>query len=115
MEKATSRTIKLLDVDNETFYAYLYWTHKEKIPFETDCDSQGCPILWHDEAQPTLDEIIKLWLLADRLMTAKLRNNAADAILRIPEILHEESDMEEVFSPSTIALIWPATTKDRAI
>ena len=89
--------------------------HKEKIPYETESDDEGCSELWHDEARPVLDEIIKLWLLADRLMTAKLRNDAADAILRVLDILHEESDMEEVFSASTIALIWPATTKGRAI
>lgn len=114
-EEASTRTIRLPDVNNDTFHAYLYWVHKEKIPYETDCDDEGCPVLWHDEARRVLDEIIKLWLLADRLMTAKLRNDAADAILRVLDILHQESDMEEVFPASTIALIWPSTTEGRAI
>lgn len=102
-------------MNNDTFHAYVYWIHKEKVPFDIDCDRGACPAIYDDEARPTLDEIIKLWLLADRLMTAKLRNAAADAIDSILDIIDPESDMQDVFPASTIALIWPATTKDRAI
>lgn len=116
-EEATTRTIKLPDVDNGTFHAYLYWIHGEKIPFETDCDPNGnhCSFLYDHEANDTLIELIDLWLLADRLMTAKLRNAAADAILRVLTIIHPESDMEDVFRASMIHQIWFATTQDRAI
>lgn len=113
--ESTTRTIKLRDVNENTFLAYLYWMHKEKIPFETACDHHGFPMLYHYEAIPVLDEIIKLWLLADRLMTAKLRNAAADAILRVLKILSEDSDMEDIFSATIIDLIWSSMTKDRAI
>lgn len=117
-KESTTRTIKLPDVNNETFYAYLYWIYKEKIPFGPDCDLCESPSVHDDETVPTLNEIIKLWLLADRLLTAKLCNAAADAILDILKILSEESDqggMEDVFSASAIDLIWSATTQDRAI
>jgi hypothetical protein len=93
----------------------LYWIYKEKIPVDTDCDRRDCPNLYDQDAVHTLDEIIKLWLFADRLMTAKLRNAAADAILRILELLSEDSDMEQVFPASTINLIWFCTTKNRAV
>jgi hypothetical protein len=116
-EEATTRTIKLPDVDNGTFHAYMYWIHKEKIPFETDCDLDGdyCSALYDHEASPILDELIKLWLLADRLMTAKLRNASADAILRVLKIIDPRSDMQDVFDPCMIDRVWSATTKDRAL
>lgn len=116
-KEATAGTIEIPDVDNQTFYAYLYWIHKEKIPFETDYDLDECPSssLYDHEASATLDEIIKLWLLADRLVTAKLRNAAADAILSILKIINPGSDMEDVFPAYMINMIWSATTKDRAI
>jgi len=116
-KEATTRTIKLPDVNNDTFCAYLYWIHKEKIPFETDCDEEGYPssTLYDHEASPTLGKLVKLWLLADRLMTAKLRNAAADTILQVLKIIDPYSDMEDVFPSYVIDLIWSTTTKDRAI
>lgn len=113
--ESTTRTIRLPDVNENTFFAYLYWMHKEKIPFDDGCERGACPTIYDNEARPTLDEINKLWLLADRLMTAKLRNAAADAIVSILDIIDPESEMENVFPADTIALIWPTTTKDRAI
>lgn len=114
-KEATTRTIKLPDVNNETFYAYLYWTYKEKIPLDTDWNRGDGPDVYACDAMPTLEEIIKLWLLADRLITAKLRNAAADTILRILKHIPDVGDMDEAFPASTIALIWSATTKDRAL
>lgn len=77
---------------------------KKKIPFETDCDPDGhhCSALYDHEANETLIEPVELWLLADRLMTAKLRNAAADAILRVLKLIHPKSDMEDVFHASMI-------------
>lgn len=62
------------------------------------------------ETTATPNEVIKLCVLADRLVTAELRNAAADAILRILELLSDDSHMKEVFPASMVALIWPATT-----
>jgi hypothetical protein len=114
-KEATTRTIELPDVNIDAFNAYLYRVHKEKIPYDTDCDKGASTSIYDDEAHPTLDALVKLWLLADRLMTAELRNAAADAIICVLKILEPNSDMMDAFPASTIAEIWCATTKDRAL
>lgn len=68
-----------------------------------------------DEYHPDSMKGLLLGLLADRLMAARLRNAAADAVLRVLKIIHGKSDMEDVYQTSTINHIWSTKPKDRAI
>lgn len=55
--EATSRVIKLPQVDGESFRAYLYWVYKGEIAFDTSFGSQdqyrAQPLVSASEALPT--------------------------------------------------------------
>jgi hypothetical protein len=59
---------------------------------------------------------VKLWLLADRLTTTKLRNDTTQALSRVlPAVDHTQGSSIEGFPPSITVLIWSATTEDHSL
>jgi hypothetical protein len=97
------RTIKLLEVEPDTFNAYLLWVHRQEIPTAHP-----------EEALELLDDLARLWLLGDRLADVRLRNAAMDGI--VAEInLYTTATMLNAFPPKLIEQIWSSTTSGRPI
>lgn len=119
-KEAISRVVKLPQVDADTFRAYLCWVYESGIAIDTSFGSQdqsgGGPLVSAAEAQPTSLELAKLWLLADRLTTTKLRNDVIDTLLSVLTRLYTaQSDLTDMFPASMTVLIWSATTESRAL
>ena len=119
-KEATSRVIKLPQIDADDFRAYLFWVHRREIAFDISLalpdQSEGSPRVSASEVYPTSLALAKLWLLADRLKTNKLGNDAIDSLLHVLEGAREmESDPMNIFPASTTVLIWSATTKGRSL
>lgn len=105
--------IKLPQVDPDAFRAYLSWVHGGTLTFTINSDSQGASA---SDLYPISLALVKLWLLADRLTTTKLRNDTRQALHRVFASLdHTQGSPIEIFPPSITVLIWPATTKDRSL
>ena len=110
--KATT-AIKLTQVDPETFRAYLFWIHGRKIAFDVNFARQGVSA---SALYPTSLALAKLWLLADRLTTTKLRNDVMEALSRLLVSLDpKQGNLTDIFPPSMTVLIWPATTPGRSL
>jgi hypothetical protein len=95
------RTIKLQDVEPDTFNACLLWVHRQEIPTAHP-----------DETLELIDDLARLWLLGDRLADVRLCNAAMNGI--IAEI-KDFANCMNAFSLGLIAQIWSATTPSRPI
>jgi len=108
---ATARVVKLPQVDHETFGAYLFWIQGGTIAFNITSQSVSASDLY-----PVSLELAKLWLLADRLTTRKLRHDVMVALHRTLLALdHTQGNPAAVFPPSLIMLIWPVTAPGRSL
>lgn len=99
--ESTSRTINLPDVDPDVFNAYLLWVHRKALPTAPS-----------DDAFELVEDLVRLWLLADRLADFRLRNAVIDAIL---VELNDFTTSLNVFPPELAARVWSATTPGRSI
>jgi hypothetical protein len=97
------RTIKLPDVEPDTFNAYLLWVYRQEIPTAHP-----------KEALELIDGLARLWLLGDRLADFRLCNAAMDGMIAemIPYTLVTASN---AIPPKLIEQIWSATTSGRSI
>jgi hypothetical protein len=108
---ATARVIKLPQVDPDTFGAYLFWIQGGMIAFNITSQSVSASDLY-----PVSLELAKLWLLADRLTTRKLRQDVMVALHRALLALdHTQGNPAAIFPPSMIMLIWSATAPGRSL
>jgi hypothetical protein len=99
--ESTSRTIKLPEVDADVFNAYLLWAHRKELPTAPS-----------DDAFELVEDLVRLWLLADHLADFRLRNAVIDAIL---VELNSFTTSLNVFPPELAAQVWSATTPGRSI
>jgi hypothetical protein len=99
--ESTSRTIKLPEVEPDVFNAYLLWVHRKEHPTAPS-----------DDAFELVEDLVRLWLLADRLADFRLRNAVIDAIL---VELNDFTTSLNVFPPELAAQVWTATTQGRSI
>lgn len=112
-KEATTRVIRIPDVDNSAFHAYLYWVYRARVAVSPDpyIAPQSSAM-----ATPTLDRLTELWLLADRFADTQLRNATMDALRGVTHSFHVVGDdWAAAFTPPTIARIWSATTRGRAL
>jgi hypothetical protein len=99
--ESTSRTIKLPEVEADVFNAYLLWVHRKELPTALS-----------DDAFELVEDLVRLWLLADRLADFRLRNAVIDAI--IVELYNFTTSLN-VFPPELATQVWSATTPGRSI
>jgi hypothetical protein len=113
-KEASSRVIKLQEIDTEAFNSYVFWIHKDKVATNTDIGMEGVP---HEKAAyPLMEKLVNLWLLGDRLADTKFRNEIMDATIGVIHGLEVVSDEQDpVFSAATTVLIWSNTTDGRAL
>lgn len=112
-KEAGSRIIVLPEVDVDAFYAYVHWIYYGAVAV-----SSGCRISLSSaaETEPTLNELVELWLLGDRLADTALRNRTMNVLRNIVySIRSTEKDWAAAFTPDMIARIWSSTTKGRAL
>jgi len=81
-QEASTRIIKIPEVDTSAFKAYIHWIYKEKVAVSSQLTFDG-KYNTMAEARPTLHGLIQLWLLADRFADAQLRNLVTNAILHV--------------------------------
>ena len=67
------------------------------------------------ETPCAMEKLVTLWLLAERLADAKLRNAVTDAIVDVTEDFDGEEDQITLFPPHLTVLIWSALAKGRAL
>ena len=114
-QEASSRIIKIPEVDVGAFQAYIHWIYKEKVAVSSR-HAPKAKFRNAAEAQPVFDDLVQLWLLADRLADAQLRNLASNAMLcAIGRIVGKSEDVTEAITPDTVALVWSRTTAGRAL
>jgi hypothetical protein len=112
-QEASSRIVRIPDVDVGTFNCYLHWVFRREITVQHELkkgytSAQG--------AHGALEDLAKLWLLADRLADTRLRNLAIDTLHRvISAVVPDEDDWIEGITPEMTVLIWSATTAGRAL
>jgi hypothetical protein len=106
---STSRTLRLLDVDVEAFNSYVCWANRKVLAIDFDFTC-GCGEKDHPYA---VNKLVTLWLLADRLADAKLRNAVMDAIIDFKVGWSEEPI--RLFPPRMTVLIWSTLAKGRAL
>jgi hypothetical protein len=110
---STSRTLRLLDVDVEAFNSYVCWANRNVLAIDFDF-SCGCG----EKDRPyALAKLVTLWLLADRLANASLRNAVMDAIIEVRASYGTGGDEEpiQLFPPRMTVSIWSTLAKGRAL
>ena len=105
---STSCTLRLLDVDNEAFNSYLCWSNRKVLAIDY-AKEDGM------DATCAMEKLVALWLLADRLVDAKLRNAVTDTIVDVASDFDGEEDQVQVFPPHMTVLIWSTLAKGRAL
>ena len=111
-KEATSRTIKIPEVDTDAFCAYLHWVHLEQVAISTQYDVEACS---SDDAPLVLDELIRLWLLADRLGDAQLCDCVIDTMLDVADSVDISMDWTEAIPAEMLDLIYAATSEGRSL
>jgi hypothetical protein len=124
-KEATSRVIKLPDVDNDVFRSYLFWIYREKVAIrngvylEVKDDDVGLAEL-AQRCCAIHTSLAQLWILADRLADVRLRNAVIDEMA--PGLSKEygtppapEKDALQYFPPALTTLVWSNTTADRPL
>jgi hypothetical protein len=99
--ESSSRTMKLPEIEPEVFNAYLLWVHRQELPAARA-----------DDALELIEDLTRLWLLADRLVDFRLRNAAIDAIIAE---LNDFTTSMNAFPPELAAQVWSVTTPGRPI
>jgi hypothetical protein len=112
-KEASSRIVRIPDVDVGAFHAYLNWVYREKVAVVSQNARDG-KLDTMAEARPVFNELVELWLLADRLADARLQHLVANAITRLACGVPEPNWTEGI-TPETIFLIWSRTTAGRAL
>lgn len=77
-EEASSRVIKLPEVEVSTFNSYILWASRQKVAVD-----EGSEPLGNAQPRQTAKRMLaysKLWLLADRLADTELRNAVMDSM-----------------------------------
>jgi hypothetical protein len=113
-KEAKSRVVKLPDVDPASFNCYLLWVYRDRLPVrnEWDLDCDG----WEDDALAVQSNLVKLWILADRLADSRLRNAIMDEMVTATDKLNEvEVSGFVLFQPEITVLVWSATTASRPL
>lgn len=110
-----SGVIKISDVEPDTFKDYVFWMYRERIGIGYSSPDQQEGFYSH-EAAPVLEDLTRLWLLADRFGDTKLRNECTDDILGVlGAIVIENDNCEDAFTPEMIAAIWLSMTEGRPL
>jgi hypothetical protein len=111
-KEATSRVMKLQDIDADAFESYIYWVYRSELAIDTSYDAETTG---HDvEAAEHVDQLVVLWLLGDRLADCKLRNAVMEAISSVLSGFNW-TNHAEAFRPGMTCLIWDSITKGRAL
>lgn len=97
------RVVHLDDADPNTFTWYLMWVFRGKVVVSHDHN-----LVDKDWAKQVCADLVKLWLLANRLEDYWCRNVVMDHIVGILDHHHKGAETV-VFSPSLITLIWSAS------
>jgi len=111
-KEATSRVIKLRDIDAKAFKSYVYWIYRNELAIDTDYDVQVTDC--DEDAVDHIYTLVKLWLLGDRFADCKLRNAVMDAITKVTKEFDFENESEAFPAPMTFR-IWSSLTKGRAL
>jgi hypothetical protein len=100
LKGASSRVIKLQDINAEAFKSYVFWMHKNKLAANTNIEMDGVP---HEQAAyPLMEKLVNLWLLGDRLADSEFRNTVMDVMIGVLDDLdiylgdHYEHDKQAV-------------------
>lgn len=90
---------------------YLFWIYRGKLTARNEwgLNDAGRAV----NTPVTQSSLVKLWILADRLGDIQLRNAAMDEMIDTARF--DAKCSFELFPPNLIALIWSATTPDRAL
>ena len=114
-KEASTRTIKIPEVDVGVFNAYLNWVYREKVAVSYHHTLAGHSYT-ADVPQLVLHDLVKLWLLADRFVDVQLRNLTVNAILCVlGRVYADNDDWSAAITPDMIALVWSSTTAGRAL
>jgi hypothetical protein len=119
-KEATSRVIKLPDVDNDVFRSYLFWIYREKVAIrngvylEVKDDDVGLAEL-AQRGCAIHTSLARLWILADRLADVRLRNAVIDEMASGLNAPSPEKDALQYFPPALTTLVWSNTTADRPL
>lgn len=112
-KEATSRIIKIPDVDLDAFYAYMYWVYWEVVAITSDCRKT---LRSAADSEPALNDLVELWLLADRFAETRLRDFTMDALRKVAHSIYSaEKDWTAAFTPAMTAHICSSTTGGRAL
>lgn len=111
-KEATSRVIKLPDVEPDIFSLYLFWVHRGKLAVRNEWDPRDED--WYEHANLAQTRLIKLWILADRLADIKLRNATMDEMIAAVGRLSNEYSFD-LFTPDMTNVVWSATTTGRPL
>lgn len=111
-KEASSRIIKLPDVEPDISSLYLFWVHRDKLALHNDWDPDGDDC--EENALTVQTRLVKLWILADRLSDVRLCNIVIDEMVGATE-KSDSTGLFVLFPPDLTVLIWSATTAGRSI
>jgi hypothetical protein len=112
-KEATSRVIKLPDVETDILSLYLFWVHRGKLALRNDPDLDSDNST--DNALNVQNSLVKLWILADRLTDVRLCNTVVDEMVAGIQLCHGCMGNFTLFPPDLTVSIWSATTAGRSI
>jgi hypothetical protein len=114
-EDASLRILLIPQVDVSAFKAYLHWIYKEEVSISSQHLLDGVPRIM-PEVQPVFDDLIQLWLLADRFADARLQQFITNAMIEVARSVNQANpDWTEGITPDMIVFIWSNTTPGRAL
>lgn len=118
-KEATSRVVKLPEVDDDAFRSYLVWVYREKVAIRegprsnTTEEFTDAERMVHGRSVHT--SLAKLWILADRLADMRLRNAVIDKLVAGLSDGFEGNIGMLYFPPELTTLVWSNTTADRPL
>lgn len=100
---ADPKVIHLSAAEPEIFACYLMWLYRKKVAITSDFhpDDRG-------GAERVCGDLVKLWLLADRLRDQRCRNAIVDKLVGTLEDLPRPDEIPSFLS-SLAMLVWPST------
>lgn len=114
-KEATTRIIRIPDVDPDAFYAYVHCIYRGESAIRS---WSNISFLTTAGAEPTLTDLVQLWLVSDRLSNNWLRNRTIDTLVTIAKTFVAKNIINGwtmAFTPDMICHIWAATTCGRAL
>jgi hypothetical protein len=108
--EATSRVIKLQEIDAEAFNSYMYWIHRHELAINAKFDLKDV-----ESVVTYVDKLVRLWLLGDRFDDCELRDIAMTALLVAFKEDQSSSFHTAVLPPSATVLIFSSLTNGRAL